>query len=497
MGGARGARPPIRPDRRSGRRRAERADRGRLARPVEGRGRSRSAPTGRRRPGRTGRGTSRVLRPLRRRALRRRPPPRRPPTPRRPRHARPTYLRCRLHHRGLPHRSTRPIQPCTQPPTRSSDHRVPLTHPRHPPPPLLHHVPAHTPHAQSHKLAPRCPPPSDPAGHGTPGHGRAARPGPGPGRTRPDRTRPGPRTGSRAEPCWASTRSPEAARATTSTPSPKASTSTTGASAKPPAGGPATAAGIELGLDGEVASDDLQAVWGGLDPAPVSSSAGSRTARSAGSTCACGPRSRCRCCSPSATRTCRGRSADAHDAAVAAAFGYLETNAAGTRTGNGGLQIDRSTGSSRRCSGTAPAAPATRTSTPTCSSPTWPGPPTASGGPSTGGCCYHHAKTAGYLYQAHLRHELTVRLGVEWGPVEKGTADVVGIDRVGDLGVLRTAPADRRAPRQGRVPLRPSRADRHPRHPTRTRPRQRTGRSATLWEAKAAEIGFDPASSPT
>src|SRR5689334_14978091 len=30
---------------------------------------------------------------------------------------------------------------------------------------------------------------------------------------------------------------------------------------------------------------------------------------------------------------------------------------------------------------------------------------------------YEHAKTAGYIYEAHLRHELTRRLGIEWQPV--------------------------------------------------------------------------------
>jgi conjugative relaxase-like TrwC/TraI family protein len=39
---------------------------------------------------------------------------------------------------------------------------------------------------------------------------------------------------------------------------------------------------------------------------------------------------------------------------------------------------------------------------------------------------YEHAKTASYLYEAHLRHELTLRLGVEWEPVEKGIADILG-----------------------------------------------------------------------
>jgi Ti-type conjugative transfer relaxase TraA len=39
------------------------------------------------------------------------------------------------------------------------------------------------------------------------------------------------------------------------------------------------------------------------------------------------------------------------------------------------------------------------------------------------------AKTAGYLYEAELRWQLSRRLGVEWGPVRKGIADVDGIPR--------------------------------------------------------------------
>src|SRR6266536_3463001 len=42
---------------------------------------------------------------------------------------------------------------------------------------------------------------------------------------------------------------------------------------------------------------------------------------------------------------------------------------------------------------------------------------------------YRHAKTAGYLYQAVLRVELTRRVGVAWGPVHNGVADVRGIHR--------------------------------------------------------------------
>ncbi|MGO9972695.1 MAG: MobF family relaxase [Solirubrobacteraceae bacterium] len=37
---------------------------------------------------------------------------------------------------------------------------------------------------------------------------------------------------------------------------------------------------------------------------------------------------------------------------------------------------------------------------------------------------YQAAKTAGYLYQAHLRTEVSERLGLEWGPVRKGAAEL-------------------------------------------------------------------------
>jgi conjugative relaxase-like TrwC/TraI family protein len=42
---------------------------------------------------------------------------------------------------------------------------------------------------------------------------------------------------------------------------------------------------------------------------------------------------------------------------------------------------------------------------------------------------FAHAKTAGVLYQAQLRHELTTRLGVAWQPVVNGMADIAGVDR--------------------------------------------------------------------
>jgi len=41
---------------------------------------------------------------------------------------------------------------------------------------------------------------------------------------------------------------------------------------------------------------------------------------------------------------------------------------------------------------------------------------------------YDHAKAAGYIYEAHLRDELTRRLGVRWREVENGIAEIRGFD---------------------------------------------------------------------
>src|SRR3954447_26204423 len=42
---------------------------------------------------------------------------------------------------------------------------------------------------------------------------------------------------------------------------------------------------------------------------------------------------------------------------------------------------------------------------------------------------FRHAKTAGFVYQARLRHEVSERLGLEWGEVRKGSAELVGFSR--------------------------------------------------------------------
>jgi len=42
---------------------------------------------------------------------------------------------------------------------------------------------------------------------------------------------------------------------------------------------------------------------------------------------------------------------------------------------------------------------------------------------------FRHAKTAGFVYQARLRHEVSERLGLEWGEVGKGSAELAGFSR--------------------------------------------------------------------
>src|SRR4051812_6256757 len=42
---------------------------------------------------------------------------------------------------------------------------------------------------------------------------------------------------------------------------------------------------------------------------------------------------------------------------------------------------------------------------------------------------FRHGKTAGFVYQARLREEVSERLGLEWGEVRKGAADLAGFSR--------------------------------------------------------------------
>jgi conjugative relaxase-like TrwC/TraI family protein len=118
---------------------------------------------------------------------------------------------------------------------------------------------------------------------------------------------------------------------------------------------------------------------------------------------------------------------DAHDEAVQEATSYLESVAARGRRGHDGLvQVETS--------GFVPAAFRQRTSRAEdphlhthvlianmCegSDGRW--------GALDARLIYAHAKTAGYLYESHLRHRLSTDVGVDWTVVENGIADVAGV----------------------------------------------------------------------
>ncbi len=108
---------------------------------------------------------------------------------------------------------------------------------------------------------------------------------------------------------------------------------------------------------------------------------------------------------------------------------------------------------------------------------------------------YRQARTAGFLYQAVLRSELTERLGVAWGPVAKGVAEIDGID-----AGLRQMFSKRRAQitdaLAGSGDLDPSaRAAQVAAYRTRPdKPETLDGASLYAgWEAEAATIGITPA----
>ena len=119
----------------------------------------------------------------------------------------------------------------------------------------------------------------------------------------------------------------------------------------------------------------------------------------------------------------------AHDAAVAAALDYLERHASGARRGKGGRRSIGSKGfiaAGFRHRTSRAGDPLLHTHVLVANlikgeDGKW--------GALDAKHLYRHAKTAGYLYQAHLRAELTRRLGVQWTAVRKGAADIDGIPR--------------------------------------------------------------------
>jgi Ti-type conjugative transfer relaxase TraA len=119
---------------------------------------------------------------------------------------------------------------------------------------------------------------------------------------------------------------------------------------------------------------------------------------------------------------------EAHDAAVGEALGYLERNACWTRRGPGGRNVLRGRGfvaGAFRHRTSRAGDPALHTHVVVANTTEADGQWSALDGRHL----YRHVKTAGYLYQAALRAEMTERLGVRWTSVTNGAADVRGVPR--------------------------------------------------------------------
>ncbi len=106
---------------------------------------------------------------------------------------------------------------------------------------------------------------------------------------------------------------------------------------------------------------------------------------------------------------------------------------------------------------------------------------------------YRAAKTAGYLYQAHLRALVTERMGLEWGPVRNGAAELADIDRaVVEHFSQRRHEMIREAERGG-IGLGSKSAAEHA--ALATRERKRYGLETHTWReevrARAGEQGLD------
>ncbi|HUP68585.1 MAG TPA: MobF family relaxase [Acidimicrobiales bacterium] len=104
---------------------------------------------------------------------------------------------------------------------------------------------------------------------------------------------------------------------------------------------------------------------------------------------------------------------------------------------------------------------------------------------------FRHARTAGFLYQAHLRHLLSTRLGAAWEPVRNGWADLAG-----SPAILLSAFSKRRADIEAAVAEAGASSARAYQAATLiTRPRKdHQGGPLGLedrWAAEAADLGVD------
>ena len=181
---------------------------------------------------------------------------------------------------------------------------------------------------------------------------------------------------------------------------------------------------------------------------------------------------------------------DAHDRAVHEALGYVERHACWTRRGRGGrqhLQGDGLTVATFRHRTSRAGDPQLHTHAVVANATRADGRATALDGQAL----YAHARTAGYLYEAALRAQLTESVGVQWGPVRNGIADINGVpDEVIDHFAQRRREIRERMAQHGGHTMDSARIA-----ALETRRAKRldvpTDRLRDEWRARASEHGLD------
>jgi conjugative relaxase-like TrwC/TraI family protein len=183
----------------------------------------------------------------------------------------------------------------------------------------------------------------------------------------------------------------------------------------------------ELGLDGRVDAESLAAVLEGRDPVDGVRLVRTRSDRIPGFDLTFRAPKSVSVLFVLAERDVALEVRAAHDAAVDAALAFLERDACGTRRGSNGVEaVDGSgfVGAAFRHRTSRAGDPHLHTHVLVANLTRT---PDDRYGALDARRLYLYAKTAGYLYEAQLRAELGHRLGVEWGPVRNGIADLVGI----------------------------------------------------------------------
>lgn len=183
-----------------------------------------------------------------------------------------------------------------------------------------------------------------------------------------------------------------------------------------------------LGLDGMVDADDLRSVLSGIDPSSGERFHAAKNRRVPGWDLTFrAPKSVSVLWALGEADVTAGVAA-AHDAAVARAVRYMEDQACWTRTGRNGVhrvEADGFVAAGFRHRTSRDRDPLLHTHVLVANSVR------AEDGrwrtiDAKG--LYDHARTGGFVYQVELRQELTRRLGVVWGPVVNGLADIEGVD---------------------------------------------------------------------